>query len=270
MINEIGHYVLVLALGVGLIVSTLPVIGARRNDRALMDIASLGSVLMFLLVGLSFAALTRAYAVSDFSVRNVWENSHSLMPMIYKLTGVWGNHEGSMLLWLLILVFFSALVATFGRNLPETLKANVLAVQAWISVAFLLFILLTSNPFLRLEPVPAEGQDLNPILQDFGLAIHPPLLYLGYVGFSVCFSFAVAALLEGRIDAAWARWVRPWTLAAWTFLTAGISMGSYWAYYDSAGAAGGSGTRWKTPPSCRGLPAPRCCIRRWSWKSARR
>ncbi|PZP45569.1 MAG: heme lyase NrfEFG subunit NrfE, partial [Agrobacterium fabrum] len=232
MINEIGHYVLVLALGVGLIVSTLPVIGARRNDRALMDIASLGSVLMFLLVGLSFAALTRAYAVSDFSVRNVWENSHSLMPMIYKLTGVWGNHEGSMLLWLLILVFFSALVAAFGRNLPETLKANVLAVQAWISVAFLLFILLTSNPFLRLEPVPAEGQDLNPILQDFGLAIHPPLLYLGYVGFSVCFSFAVAALLEGRIDAAWARWVRPWTLAAWTFLTAGISMGSYWAYYE--------------------------------------
>ncbi|MCW0979962.1 heme lyase CcmF/NrfE family subunit [Agrobacterium sp. BT-220-3] len=232
MINEIGHYVLVLALAVGLIVSTLPVIGARRNDRALMDVASLGSIVMFLLVALSFAALTRAYAVSDFSVRNVWENSHSLMPTLYKLTGVWGNHEGSMLLWLLILVFFSALVAVFGRNLPETLKANVLSVQAWISVAFLLFILLTSNPFLRLEPVPAEGQDLNPILQDFGLAIHPPLLYLGYVGFSVCFSFAVAALLEGRIDAAWARWVRPWTLAAWTFLTAGISMGSYWAYYE--------------------------------------
>lgn len=232
MINEIGHYVLVLALAVGLIVSTLPVIGARRNDRALMDIASLGSVVMFLLVALSFAALTRAYAVSDFSVRNVWENSHSLMPMLYKLTGVWGNHEGSMLLWLLILVLFSALVAVFGRNLPETLKANVLSVQAWISVAFLLFILLTSNPFMRLERVPAEGQDLNPVLQDFGLAIHPPLLYLGYVGFSVCFSFAVAALLEGRIDAAWARWVRPWTLAAWTFLTAGISMGSYWAYYE--------------------------------------
>ncbi len=162
MINEIGHYVLVLALGVGLIVSTLPVIGARRNDRALMDIASLGSVMMFLLVGFSFAALTRAYAVSDFSVRNVWENSHSLMPVLYKLTGVWGNHEGSMLLWLLILVFFSALVAAFGRNLPETLKANVLAVQAWISVAFLLFILLTSNPFLRLERVPAEGRTSIP------------------------------------------------------------------------------------------------------------
>ncbi|XUY27537.1 heme lyase CcmF/NrfE family subunit [Agrobacterium sp. rho-8.1] len=232
MITEIGHYALVLALGVALVVSTLPVFGARRNDKALMDIAPIGSVLLFLLVGISFAALTHAYAVSDFSLKNVYENSHSLMPMLYKLTGVWGNHEGSMLLWLLILVLFSAMVAVYGRNLPDTLRANVLAVQAWVTSAFLLFILLTSNPFARLSPVPAEGQDLNPVLQDFGLAIHPPLLYLGYVGFSVCFSFAVAALMEGRIDAAWARWVRPWTLAAWTFLTAGISMGSYWAYYE--------------------------------------
>ncbi|MBB3947165.1 cytochrome c-type biogenesis protein CcmF [Rhizobium skierniewicense] len=232
MITEIGHYALVLALGVALVVSTLPVFGARRNDKALMDIAPIGSVLLFLLVGIAFAALTHAYAVSDFSLKNVYENSHSLMPMLYKLTGVWGNHEGSMLLWLLILVLFSAMVAVYGRNLPDTLRANVLAVQAWVTTAFLLFILLTSNPFARLSPVPAEGQDLNPVLQDFGLAIHPPLLYLGYVGFSVCFSFAVAALMEGRIDAAWARWVRPWTLAAWTFLTAGISMGSYWAYYE--------------------------------------
>ncbi|KXG87079.1 heme lyase CcmF/NrfE family subunit [Agrobacterium bohemicum] len=232
MITEIGHYALVLALGVALVVSTLPVFGARRNDKALMDIAPVGSVLLFLLVGMSFAALTHAYAVSDFSLKNVYENSHSLMPMLYKLTGVWGNHEGSMLLWLLILVLFSAMVAVYGRNLPDTLRANVLAVQAWVTTAFLLFILLTSNPFARLSPVPAEGQDLNPVLQDFGLAIHPPLLYLGYVGFSVCFSFAVAALMEGRIDAAWARWVRPWTLAAWTCLTAGISMGSYWAYYE--------------------------------------
>jgi cytochrome c-type biogenesis protein CcmF len=232
MITEIGHYSLVLALAVALIVSILPVIGARRQDVALMEIGSLGSILQFLLVSLSFAALTRAYAVSDFSVANVYQNSHSMMPMLYKITGVWGNHEGSMMLWLLIITFFSALVAIYGRNLPDTLKANVLSVQAWITVAFLLFILLTSNPFERMDPVPAEGQDLNPILQDFGLAIHPPLLYLGYVGFSVCFSFAVAALLDGRIDAAWARWVRPWTLAAWTFLTAGISMGSYWAYYE--------------------------------------
>jgi cytochrome c-type biogenesis protein CcmF len=232
MITEIGHYALVLSLAVSLIVSIVPVIGARRGNVGMMQVGTMGSVLMFALVLLSFAALTRAYAVSDFSLQNVWQNSHSLMPTLYKITGVWGNHEGSMLLWLLILVLFSALVAVYGRNLPDTLKANVLAVQAWISLAFTLFILFTSNPFNRLAQVPVEGQDLNPILQDIGLAIHPPLLYLGYVGFSVCFSFAVAALIEGRIDAAWARWVRPWTLAAWTFLTAGISMGSYWAYYE--------------------------------------
>ncbi|CDZ29396.1 heme lyase CcmF/NrfE family subunit [Neorhizobium galegae] len=232
MIIEIGHYALVLALATALVVSVLPVVGARRGDGAMMALAPTGSLVLFALVAFSFGVLTWAYVVSDFSVANVWENSHSLMPVIYKYSGVWGNHEGSMLLWLLILVFFSALVAVFGRNLPDTLRANVLAVQAWISTAFLFFILLTSNPFLRLDPAPAEGQDLNPVLQDLGLAVHPPLLYLGYVGFSVCFSFAVAALMEGRIDAAWARWVRPWTLAAWTFLTAGIAMGSYWAYYE--------------------------------------
>ncbi len=232
MIIEIGHYALILALATALVVSVVPVIGARRLDRAMMDLASVGSLAMFGLVAFSFGVLTYAHVVSDFSVANVWENSHSLVPLLFKLSGVWGNHEGSMMLWLLILVLFSALVALFGRNLPDTLRANVLAVQAWISVAFILFILLTSNPFMRLDPAPAEGKDLNPVLQDVGLAIHPPLLYLGYVGFSVCFSFAVAALLEGRIDAAWARWVRPWTLAAWTFLTLGIAMGSYWAYYE--------------------------------------
>ncbi|MEK1897004.1 MAG: heme lyase CcmF/NrfE family subunit [Rhizobium sp.] len=232
MIIEIGHYALILALATALIISVVPVIGARRLDRAMMDVASAGSLAMFALVTFSFAVLTYAHVVSDFSVANVWENSHSLVPLLFKFSGVWGNHEGSMMLWLLILVLFSALVAAFGRNLPDQLRANVLAVQAWISVAFILFILLTSNPFMRLDPAPAEGKDLNPVLQDVGLAIHPPLLYLGYVGFSVCFSFAVAALLEGRIDAAWARWVRPWTLAAWTFLTLGIAMGSYWAYYE--------------------------------------
>ncbi|QND49942.1 heme lyase CcmF/NrfE family subunit [Rhizobium lusitanum] len=232
MIIELGHYALVLALATAIIVSIIPVIGARRGELSMMDIAPVGAVLMFALVAFSFGVLTYAYVVSDFSVLNVWENSHSLMPLIFKISGVWGNHEGSMMLWLLILVLFSALVALFGRNLPDTLRANVLAVQSWISAAFLVFILLTSNPFIRLNPAPAEGKDLNPVLQDIGLAIHPPLLYLGYVGFSVCFSFAVAALLEGRIDAAWARWVRPWTLAAWTFLTLGIAMGSYWAYYE--------------------------------------
>jgi cytochrome c-type biogenesis protein CcmF len=232
MIIELGHYALVLALATALIVSILPVVGARRGDVSMMDIAPVGSIVTFLLVAFSFAVLTYAYVASDFSVLNVWANSHSLMPMIFKISGVWGNHEGSMMLWLLILVLFSALVALFGRNLPDVLRANVLAVQAWISSAFLVFILLTSNPFIRMNPAPAEGKDLNPVLQDIGLAIHPPLLYLGYVGFSVCFSFAVAALLEGRIDAAWARWVRPWALAAWSFLTLGIAMGSYWAYYE--------------------------------------
>lgn len=232
MIIELGHYALILALATVIVQSILPLVGTIRGDRALMAVAPAAAVAGFLLVLFSFSVLTFAYVVSDFSVGNVWQNSHSLKPMIYKITGVWGNHEGSMLLWLLILVFFSALVATFGANLPERLRANVLAVQGLVSTAFALFILLTSNPFLRLQPAPAEGQDLNPVLQDIGLAIHPPLLYLGYVGFSVSFSFAIAALIDGRIDAAWARWVRPWTLAAWSFLTAGIAMGSYWAYYE--------------------------------------
>src|SRR5690606_12534177 len=173
-----------------------------------------------------------AYVQSDFSVANVWENSHSAQPLIFKITGTWGNHEGSMLLWVLILTFFGALVALFGRNLPPSLRATVLAVQGFIGAAFLLFILVTSNPFQRLVPAPIQGRDLNPILQDIGLAAHPPLLYLGYVGFSIAFSFAAAALIEGRMDAAWARWVRPWALVAWLFLTTGIAMGSYWAYYE--------------------------------------
>ncbi|NVP54214.1 heme lyase CcmF/NrfE family subunit [Mycoplana rhizolycopersici] len=232
MIIEIGHYALILVLATSIVQSLLPLAGTLRNDPALMAVAPAAATAGFLLTLFSFFVLTFAYVTSDFSVRNVWENSHSLKPMIYKVSGVWGNHEGSMMLWLLILAFFSALVATFGGNLPDRLKANVLAVQGWITAAFALFILLTSNPFLRLDPAPGEGKDLNPILQDVGLAIHPPLLYLGYVGFSVCFSFAIAALIDGRIDAAWARWVRPWALMAWSFLTAGIAMGSYWAYYE--------------------------------------
>ena len=232
MIAEIGHYALVLALALSLIQGTLPIVGARLNDRLLMGIAEPVALVQFLFVAVSFAALTALYVTSDFSVLNVYENSHSAKPMLYKITGVWGNHEGSMLLWVLILALFGALVALFSRNLPQTLRANVLGVQAWISAAFFLFILATSNPFARIARAPFEGRDLNPVLQDIGLAVHPPLLYLGYVGFSISFSFAVAALIEGRIDAAWARWVRPWTLAAWCFLTLGISMGSYWAYYE--------------------------------------
>lgn len=232
MIVEIGHYALILALSLSLVQSVLPAIGARSGDARLMETGTITATGAFVLLMLSFSALTAAYVTSDFSVLNVFQNSHSLKPMLYKVTGVWGNHEGSMLLWVLILSLFGALVALFGRDLPASLKANVLAVQAWITACFLLFILTTSNPFTRVFPAPMEGQDLNPILQDIGLAIHPPLLYLGYVGFSIAFSFAVAALIDGRIDAAWARWVRPWTLTAWVFLTAGIAMGSYWAYYE--------------------------------------
>jgi cytochrome c-type biogenesis protein CcmF len=232
MSTELGHFALILALATAVMQSVLPMIGAARSDTRLMNVAPMAAITCFALVLLSFAALTQAYLTSDFSVLNVFENSHSLKPTLYKFTGVWGNHEGSMLLWILILAFFGALVAVFGNNLPPTLKANVIGVQGWILVAFLLFIIFTSNPFIRISPAPFEGQDLNPILQDIGLAIHPPLLYLGYVGFSISFSFAIAALIEGKIDAAWARWVRPWTLTAWMFLTAGISMGSYWAYYE--------------------------------------
>ena len=232
MIPEIGHYALVLALGLALIQSVVPMVGARLRDDTLMGVAGPTALAQFAFVAMAFAALTASYVASDFSVVNVFENSHSAMPLIYKFTSVWGNHEGSMLLWVLILSLFGALVAAFGSNLPSTLKATVLAVQSWIAAAFYLFILVTSNPFLRMRETAFEGRDLNPILQDLGLAIHPPLLYLGYVGFSISFSFAIAALIEGRIDAAWARWVRPWTLAAWMCLTLGIAMGSYWAYYE--------------------------------------
>jgi cytochrome c-type biogenesis protein CcmF len=232
LIAEAGHYALVLALGLALIQSTLPILGARWHDLALMNVARSAAVAQLTFVAASFAALIMLHVTSDFSVANVFENSHSMKPLIYKITGVWGNHEGSMLLWVSILALFGGLVAIFGSNLPTTLRAHVLAAQAWIASAFYLFILITSNPFLRIGNPPIEGRDLNPVLQDIGLAVHPPMLYLGYVGFSISFSFAVAALIEGRIDPAWARWVRPWTLVAWIFLTLGIAMGSYWAYYE--------------------------------------
>ena len=231
MITEIGHYALVLALALAIVQSTAPLWGVWRGDVALMATARPVAVAQFVLIALSFAALTHAYLISDFSLLNVVENSHSAKPLIYKISGVWGNHEGSMLLWVLILALFGALVALGSRAMPVDLAAATLAVQAWVGAAFLFFILLTSNPFLRLAQPPIEGNDLNPILQDLGLAIHPPLLYLGYVGFSITFSFAAAALICGRIDASWARFVRPWTLLAWIFLTLGIAMGSYWSYY---------------------------------------
>jgi len=232
MIAELGHFALILALAVAILQSTVPLYGAQAGNRMLAAMAVPAALTGLILVALSFAALTHAYVISDFSVQNVAENSHSAKPLIYKLSGVWGNHEGSMLLWILILNLFGAAVALFGRNLPLELKARALAVQGSIALAFLLFIVTASNPFARLSPAPIEGNGLNPVLQDPALAFHPPFLYAGYVGLSVAFSFAIAALIEGRVDAAWARWVRPWTLAAWMFLTIGIAMGSWWAYYE--------------------------------------
>ncbi len=232
MIVELGHFALVLALAVALVQAVLPIWGAHRGDLRLMSVAGPAAVVQFVLVATAFAALTFAFVTSDFSLRLVVNNSHTLKPLLYKLAGVWGNHEGSLLLWVLALSGFSAAAVWFGQTLPLRLKARVLGVQGAIGVAFLAFMLFTSNPFLRLTAPPMNGGDLNPLLQDPGLAFHPPFLYLGYVGLSMSFSFAVAALMEGRVDAAWGRWVRPWTLAAWIFLTIGISLGSWWAYYE--------------------------------------
>ena len=229
MIAELGHYSLVLAMSVALVQAIFPLVGAWRGDSGWIGLARPSAFVQFVLIAIAFGALMYAYITSDFSVLNVATNSHSAKPLLYKISGVWGNHEGSLLLWLLILVVFGAAVALFGGNLPAEFRARVLSVQAMISVGFLAFVLFTSNPFERLFPVPIDGQGLNPLLQDPGLAFHPPFLYLGYVGFSMAFSFAVAALIEGRVDAAWARWVRPWTLAAWCFLTVGIALGSWWA-----------------------------------------
>lgn len=235
MIPELGHYALVLALMLAGVQAIVTFLGARLGEARgamLMAAGPSTAIAQAAFVALAFFCLMWSYAVSDFSVANVAQNSHSLKPMLYKLTGTWGNHEGSMVLWALILALCGALVALFGSNLPATLRARVLGVLALVSVGFLLFILFTSNPFERLWPIPEDGRDLNPLLQDPGLAFHPPFLYLGYVGTAVAFAFACAALLEGRVDAAWGRWVRPWTLFAWCALTVGIGLGSWWAYYE--------------------------------------
>ena len=232
MIAEIGHFALILALVLAVVQSTLPLIGAWRNNTAWMALSRPAATGQFVFISIAFACLMYAYVVSDFSVANVFENSHSAKPNLYKFTGVWGNHEGSMVLWVWILALYGMAVAAFGGNLPPALRARVLAIQGLIGLGFLVFLLATSNPFLRLDPVPLNGRDLNPLLQDPGLAFHPPLLYFGYVGLSVAFSFAVAALIEGKVDPAWARWVRPWSLLSWSALTGGIVLGSWWAYYE--------------------------------------
>ena len=232
MIVELGHFALILALVVAAAQAVVPMVGAARGWRGWMAVAEPAASAQVLLLVFAFGALTYAFVTSDFSLQLVTQNSHTDKPMLYKVTGVWGNHEGSMLLWCVILALFGALGAWFGGDLPESLRARVLAVQGAIGVAFLAFLIFTSNPFLRLEIPPMNGRDLNPLLQDPGLAFHPPFLYLGYVGLSMAFSFAVAALIEGRVDAAWGRWVRPWTLLAWLNLTIGIALGSWWAYYE--------------------------------------
>src|SRR5262244_306788 len=231
MLVEIGHFALILALLVAAVQGTVPLVGASVRSRPLIDLAQSAALLQFGLVALAFAIFMHAHTISDFSVRNVFENSNTAKPMLYKVTGVWGSHEGSMMLWILMLTLFGALVATFGRPLPAGLRARTLAIQGLLGLGTLAFIIGTSNPFDRLIPPPIDGRDLNPLLQDPGLAFHPPFLYFGYVGFSITYSFAIAALIEGRIGAQWARWVRPWALTAWCGLTIGIAMGSWWAYY---------------------------------------
>ena len=232
MIPELGHFALALAVALALAQTVLPIWGAHRADARLMAAAPALAIGQLLALGTSFAALVWSSVDDDFSVLNIAENSHTLKPLLYKITGAWGNHEGSILLWGLILALCGGAVAVFGRGLPSALRARVIGVLGGSSVGFLLFALLTSNPFSRLWPPPLDGRDMNPLLQDPGLAFHPPILYAGYVGFAVPFAFAIAALLEGRIDASWGRWVRPWTLASWCLLTCGIALGSWWAYYE--------------------------------------
>ena len=232
MIPEIGNFSLIIALAVALFLATVPLYGAQKNNLQLMQFSRYAVVAQFFFVLVSFLALVYSFTIDDFSVRYIATNSNSALPMIYKISAVWGAHEGSFLLWLLILSIWSMAVAYFSKSLPISMTSRVLAVMGMLSIGFLLFIIFTSNPFERLFPAPMDGRDLNPLLQDPGLAIHPPMLYMGYVGFSVVFSITIAGLISGQLDSAWARWSRPWTVIAWVFLTLGIALGSWWAYYE--------------------------------------
>ncbi len=232
VIPEIGHFALILCLCLSIVQGVLPLVGAARGNRALMAVARPASAGLALFGTIAFGCLAYSFYVSDFSVLNVANNSNSMLPWYYKVAATWGSHEGSILFWTVTLGWWGAAVAFSAKKLPADMVARVTGVMGLVAMGFLLFMLFTSNPFLRLFPTPAEGSDLNPLLQDPGMVFHPPLLYLGYVGFAVPFSFAIAALLSGRLDAAWARWMRPWTTAAWVLLTCGIALGSYWAYYE--------------------------------------
>ena len=232
MIPELGHFALIVALGLALVQATLPLIGAQRGIPAFVAVARPAAQGQFVFVAIAFGCLAWAFVNSDFSVLYVAEHSNSRLPLQYKFAAVWGGHEGSLLLWVQMLTVWMVAVTVFSRRLPDEMVARILAVMAMVSIGFLLFMLVTSDPFARLLPAAAEGRDLNPLLQDPGMVFHPPMLYMGYVGFSVAFAFAIAALIDGRLDAAWARWTRPWTIAAWMFLTLGIALGSAWAYYE--------------------------------------
>ena len=232
MIPELGHMALIIALGVAFVQGVPTLFGVLRADSRLMALAQPAAQAQFLCVAIAFGCLMQGFVTNDFSVRYVAEHSNTLLPMLYKVAAVWGGHEGSMLLWVLILTIWAMAVSIFSRRLPKETVSTVLAVMGLISIGFLAFLLFASNPFERLIPAAAEGRDLNPLPQDPGMAFHPPMLYMGYVGFSVAFSFAIAALISGRLDAAWARWSRPWTTVAWVFLTLGIALGSWWAYYE--------------------------------------
>ena len=232
MIPEVGHFALLLALAVALVQGVLPIVGAARGRAPLVAVARPAAQVQFLMVAVAFACLTWAFVSNDFSVRYVAQHSNSALPLVYRVAAVWGGHEGSMLLWVLLLALWMLAVSFFSRRLPAQLVARILAVMSLVSAGLLLFALVTSNPFERLLPAAAEGRDLNPLLQDPGMVLHPPMLYMGYVGFAVPFAFCMAALLEGRLDVSWARWSRPWTTVAWSFLTLGIALGSYWAYYE--------------------------------------
>ena len=232
MIPEIGHFSLILALCMSIILAIVPIAGATRLITGWMAVARPCAYGLLFFMALSYGCLTSSFLTHDFSVQYVAMNSNTALPVLYLISGVWGAHEGSLLLWALVLSCWTAFVARFSRTIPDSTIARVLGVMGMVAVGFILFLLLTSNPFERLFPIPAEGRDLNPLLQDPGLAIHPPMLYMGYVGFSVAFAFAIAALMQGRLDASWARWSRPWTTIAWTFLTMGIALGSWWAYYE--------------------------------------
>lgn len=232
MIPELGHFALIIAFAVAIIQSILPLVGAAKNDVAMINMARPAAATQFLFMGLAYAALTHAFIVHDFSVLYVSQHSNLIQPLLYRISGVWGSHEGSLLLWALILSLWTLAVAIYSRGLPDILMARVISVMGMISVGFISFMLFTSNPFKRAFPAPLDGSELNPLLQDPGLALHPPMLYMGYVGFSVAFAFAVAALIGGKLDATWARWSRPWTTIAWSFLTIGIALGSWWAYNE--------------------------------------